>query len=51
MGYNGDPIVLYDQFEDCLILEQFTTGCLDTDGDCYTCVAVTTSGDLIRSYY
>ncbi len=40
-GNKGDPIVLYDRFEDCWILEQLTTGCLDTaDGNCYTCVAV-----------
>ena len=52
-GDNGDPIVLYDQFEDRWILEQFTIGCLDpnTPGDCYTCVAVSTSGDPTGSYY
>jgi hypothetical protein len=51
-GDGGDPIVLYDQFEDRWILEQLTLGCLNTDGgDCYTCVAVSTSGDPTGSYY
>ncbi len=47
----GDPIVLYDQFEDRWFLTQLTIGCLFSTAPCYNCIAVSTSGDPTSSYY
>mmetsp|Transcript_33883 Transcript_33883/g.74333 ORF Transcript_33883/g.74333 Transcript_33883/m.74333 type:complete len:259 (+) Transcript_33883:106-882(+) len=47
----GDPIVLYDQFEDRWFLTQFTRACRDdASTPCYNCIAVSTSGDPTSTY-
>jgi hypothetical protein len=44
---SGDPVVLYDQFNDRWILTQFTTA----GPEYYNCIAVSTTGDPTGSYY
>lgn len=47
----GDPIVLYDQFEDRWLLSQFGLECGVSSTPCYICLAVSTSGDPTGGYY
>ena len=52
MDPSGDPIVLYDQFEDRWLLSQFTTsGFSDPTKPFWNCVAISTTGDPTGSYY
>ncbi|HEX9236154.1 MAG TPA: hypothetical protein VF972_07730, partial [Actinomycetota bacterium] len=44
---SGDPVVLYDQAADRWLLSQFTTA----GPEYYNCVALSTSGDPLGSYY
>jgi hypothetical protein len=44
---SGDPVVMYDQFNDRWILTQFTT----RGPEYWNCVAVSTTGDPTGSYY
>ncbi len=44
---SGDPVVLYDQFNDRWILSQFTTA----GPEYFNCVAISTTGDPTGSYY
>ena len=46
---SGDPIVIYDQFEDRWILSQFTTRF--ASGIFYNCVAISQTGDPTGAYY
>jgi hypothetical protein len=53
---SGDPIVLYDRFEDRWLLSQFTTSGLNPDGSYngkpfYNCVAISQTGDPTGAYY
>jgi len=49
---SGDPVVLYDQFEDRWLLSQFTTSGLDDPTKPFwNCVAVSTTGDPAGTYY
>src|SRR5436853_3892832 len=49
---SGDPVVLYDQFEDRWLLSQFTTSGLDDPTKPFwNCVAVSTTGDPTGTYY
>jgi len=52
---SGDGMVLYDQIADRWILSQFTTRGIDYPNEplnpFYNCVAVSTSGDPMGSYY
>jgi len=53
---SGDPIVLYDKFEDRWLLSQFTTSGLNPDGTYngkpfYNCVAISQTGDPTGAYY
>jgi hypothetical protein len=53
---SGDPIVLYDRFEDRWLLSQFTTSGLNPDGSYngkpfYNCVAISQTGDPTGEYY
>jgi hypothetical protein len=50
---SGDPIVIYDQYQDRWILSQFTTRGLPPDplNEFYNCVAISTTGDPTGSYY
>ena len=50
-GNDGDPIVLYDQFEDRWILSQLTAGCDFASTPCYICLAVSETGDPTGGYY
>jgi hypothetical protein len=44
---SGDPVVMYDQFNDRWILTQFTT----RGPEYWNCVAISTTGDPTGSYY
>jgi len=44
---SGDPVVIYDQFNDRWILTQFTTA----GPEYFNCVAISTTGDPTGSYY
>jgi hypothetical protein len=44
---SGDPVVMYDQFNDRWILTQFTTA----GPEYFNCVAISTTGDPTGSYY
>ena len=44
---SGDPVVIYDQFNDRWILTQFTTA----GPEYYNCIAISTTGDPTGSYY
>jgi hypothetical protein len=49
---SGDPIVLYDQFEDRWLLSQFTTrGLSDPTLPFYNCVALSQTGDPTGPYF
>lgn len=49
---SGDPVVLYDQFEDRWLLSQFTTsGLTDTTRPFWNCVAISTTPDPTGTYY
>ncbi len=49
---SGDPIVLYDQFEDRWILTQFTTaGFGQPNPVFYNCVAISQTGDPTGAYF
>src|SRR5947208_10669011 len=49
---SGDPVVLYDQFEDRWLLSQFTTSGLDDPTKPFwNCVAVSTTGDPTGTYF
>jgi hypothetical protein len=49
---SGDPVVLYDKFEDRWLLSQFTTSGLDDPTKPFwNCVAVSTTGDPAGTYY
>jgi hypothetical protein len=49
---SGDPVVLYDQFEDRWLLSQFTTSGLDDPTKPFwNCVAVSTTGDPAGTYF
>lgn len=49
---SGDPIVLYDQFNDRWLLSQFTTsGLNDPTRPFWNCVAISQTGDPTGAYY
>jgi hypothetical protein len=49
---SGDPVVLYDKFEDRWLLSQFTTsGLSDPTKPFWNCVAVSTTGDPTGTYF
>lgn len=50
---NGDPIVLYDQFEDRWLLSQFTKQCESGPMApvCYNCIAISVGGNPTGRYY
>src|SRR5438874_6375741 len=49
---SGDPVVLYDQFEDRWLLSQFTTSGLDDPTKPFwNCVAVSTTSDPAGTYF
>ena len=49
---SGDPVVLYDKFEDRWLLSQFTTrGLSDPTLPFYNCVAISVTGDPTGAYY
>ena len=53
-GNYGDPIMLYNQFEDRWILSQFTLKCQDPSVfhvPSYICLAVSETGDPTGGYY
>lgn len=47
----GDPIALYDQFEERWILTQFSTGCLAGGNICYNCLAISETEDPTGRYH
>lgn len=49
----GDPIVLYDQFEDRWLLTQFTSECRDgvNEPKCFNCMAISATGDPTGRYH
>jgi hypothetical protein len=53
---SGDPVVLYDKFEDRWLLSQFTTRGMNPDGTFnglpfYNCVAISQTGDPTGAYF
>src|SRR5436190_9717666 len=49
---SGDPVVLYDKFEDRWLLSQFTTsGLFDPTKPFWNCVAVSTTSDPTGTYF
>src|SRR6184192_491327 len=49
---SGDPVVLYDQFEDRWLLSQFTTsGLNDPTKPFWNCIAVSTTSDPTGTYF
>src|SRR5438034_2761917 len=49
---SGDPVVLYDKFEDRWLLSQFTTsGLNDPTKPFWNCVAISTTGDPTGTYF
>src|SRR5881396_4182717 len=49
---SGDPVVLYDQFQDRWLLSQFTTrGLFDPTKPFWNCVAVSTTSNPTGTYY
>jgi hypothetical protein len=53
---SGDPVVLYDKFDDRWLLSQFTTRGMNPDGTFnglpfYNCVAISQTGDPTGAYF
>src|SRR5881392_1864736 len=53
---SGDPVVLYDQFDDRWLLSQFTTRGMNPNGSFnglpfYNCVAISQTGDPTGAYF